>query len=143
MSRHRLQFPAVFRVFAVAWLFVWLTAQTLCVHHCAALSFAKQIGGSECCAKKPSDSSKAPVGSGSISCGGLKTVKFEAKTGLSEVAAVIHPPILPVFVLTLPEVPADSAFTDYVRALPRADFVFRPEVSLGAALRSHAPPALA
>ena len=143
MNRRPAKLSVASRVFAVAWLFVWLTAQTLCVHHCAALSFAKQNGGSECCAKKSSDTSKAPTGTGSISCGGLKTVKLETKTGLSEVAVVMLPPSLPVFVLTLPEIPAGPAFADYVRALPRVDFVFRPEVSLGAALRSHAPPALA
>ena len=142
MNHRPAKLPVASRVFAVAWLFVWLTAQTLCVHHCASLTFAKN-SDSACCAKKSSDPSKAPTGTGSISCGGLKTVKLETKTGLSEVAVVMLPPSLPVFVLTLPEIPADSAFADYVRALPRVDFVFRPEVSLGAALRSHAPPALA
>ena len=73
----------------------------------------------------------------------LKTVKLETKTGFPEVAAVKLPPSLPVVLPTLPEVPTRSAFADYVRARPRADFAFRPEVSLGAALRSHAPPALA
>ncbi len=133
---------AAARMFAVAWLFVWLAAQTMCVHQCAALTFGKN-GGRECCAKKSSDSPKAAGGGGSAFCVGLKSVKFESKTGMSGVSAVMLPPSLPVFVLTLPYLPADSALADHVRALPRADFVFRPEVSLGAALRSHAPPALA
>ena len=142
MRPHRTQLPIVFRLFAVAWLLVWLTAQTLCVQHCALRTFAK-AGGHECCTKKASDSSKTPASAPSIACGGLKVAKLDSKTSLSERSPLILLTVMPVFVLRFPEVSADSVFADYVRALPRADFVFRPEVSLGAALRCHAPPALA
>lgn len=141
MRSHRIQLPVVSRFFAVAWLLVWLTAQTLCVQHCALRTFAK-AGGHECCTKKASDSSKPPASAPSISCAGLKAAKLDSKTGLSERAPLIRSTVMREFVFKLPEVPADSGFADYVRALPRADFVFRPEVSLGAALRSHAPPAV-
>ena len=127
------------RVFAVAWLFVWLTAQTLCVHHCASLAVAKSNGGG-CCAKK---APKAATDSGDFPCSSLKTVKLEPKAVMAEFTTVNVVPFQPDFVLPLPATHLDPSLAHYVRALPRADSVFEPKVSLGAALRSLAPPALA
>ncbi len=129
------------RVFAVAWLSVWLTAQTLCVHHCAALALAKSDGGG-CCAKKAPDAAKKGADNSFFPCSSLKTVKLEAKAVLADFAPVALVPSQPNFVLSLPATNLNSSLAHYVRSLPRADFVFRPEVSLGAALRSLAPPML-
>lgn len=125
------------RVFAVAWLAVWLTAQTLCVHHCASLALAKSNGGG-CCAKKDTKAADSNL----FPCSDLKIVKLEAKTVMADFTPVVLVPLQPDFVLPLPATNLDSSLAHYVRALPRADFVFRPEVSLGAALRSLAPPVL-
>lgn len=130
------------RVFAVAWLSVWLTAQTLCVHHCAALVLAKSDGGG-CCAKKAPDAAKKGADSSFFPCSGLKTVKLEAKAVMADFAPEVLRPSQPDFVLALPATNLFSPLAHYVRVLPRADFVFRPEVCLGAALRSLAPPVLA
>lgn len=130
------------RVFAVAWLFVWLTAQTLCVHHCASLALAKSDGGG-CCSKKASDAAKKGADSSFFPCSSLKTVKLEAKAIMADFAPIVLDPFQPNFVLALPATKLNSSPAHYVCSLPRADFVFRPEVSLGAALRSLAPPVLA
>lgn len=129
------------RVFAVAWLSVWLTAQTLCVHHCASLALGKSNGGG-CCANKAPEAAKKAADSSFFPCSGLKTVKLEAKAVMADFAPVVLLPFQPDFVLALPATNLDSSLAHYVRSLPRADFVFRPEVSLGAALRSLAPPVL-
>lgn len=130
------------RVFAVAWLAVWLTAQTLCVHHCASLALAKSNGGG-CCAKKDTNAAKKAADSNFFPCSDLKTVKLEAKAVMADFTPVVLVQFQPDFVLPLPATNLDSSLANYVRALPRSDFVFRPEVSLGAALRSLAPPVLA
>ena len=130
------------RVFAVAWLAVWLTAQTLCVHHCASLTLGKSNGGG-CCAKKAPDAPKKAVDGSFSPCSGLKTVKLEAKAVMADFTPVVLVPFQPDFVLPLPATNLDSSVAHYSRARPRADFVFQPEVSLGAALRSLAPPVLA
>ncbi|MFO1452704.1 MAG: hypothetical protein U1F61_31345 [Opitutaceae bacterium] len=69
-------------------------------------------------------------------------MKLESGAGLANVAPVFLLPLQPDFVLALPATNPDSSLDRYVRSLPRADFVFRPEVSLGAAFRSLAPPML-
>lgn len=140
LATFRLSFAG--RVFALAWLSVWLMAQTLCVHHCASLALAKG-GGGECCAKKGSGAAKKAADSKFFPCSDLKTVKLEPKAVMADFTPVVLVPFQPDFILPLPATNLDPSLAHYVRALPRADFVFRPEVSLGAALRSLAPPALA
>lgn len=123
-------------------MFLWLLGQTLCLQHCAKLTFAK--GGQECCAKKSDGQSKASAGGGRMLCGSLKMAKLETKTLLPEAAASLPlPPFAPVAFLVLPDTSVDLGLPVCLRSLPRADFVFLPEVSLGAALRSLAPPVLA
>ena len=139
MKLAALRFSLVGRVFAVAWLSVWLTAQTLCVHHCASLALAKSDDGG-CCAKKAPDAAKKGADNSFFPCTGLKTVKLEAKAVMADFAPVVLDQ--PNFVFALPATNLDASLAHCIRSLPRADFVFRPEVSLGAALRSLAPPVL-
>lgn len=120
-------------------MFVWLLGQTLCLQHCAKLTFAK--AGHECCAKKSEGQSKAP--GGKMLCGSLKMAKLETKTLLPEAATLPPPPFAPVAFLLLPDTTVGLGLQVHLRTLPRVDFVFLPEVSLGAALRSLAPPTLA
>lgn len=140
MTRRQKYSPA-FRLTAAVAMFVWLLGQTLCLQHCARLVFAN--GGQECCAKKSEGQSKAPAGGGKMLCGSLKMAKLETKTLLPDVAALPLPPFVPVAFLVLPDTSPDLSLPVTFRTLPRVDFVFLPEVSLGAALRSLAPPALA
>lgn len=143
MNHRHTKLPVIARVFAAAWLLVWLTAQTICVHHCASMAFAQGKAAGGCCAKKSSDSAKGSSSSGAVVCGGLKTVKLESKTELSVSAAVVVTTVKLVLTLPLPEPHLDSFVLRPRRAVPRVDWVFLPEVSLGAAFRALAPPALA
>lgn len=76
-------------------------------------------------------------------CGSLKMAKLEAKTLVPEAVTVPLDIFAPAAVLALPDTSVDSGLQVNLRTLPRVDFVFRPEVSLGAAFRSLAPPVLA
>ena len=140
MTRRQPNSSAVSLTAAVA-MFLWLLGQTLCLQHCARLTFAK--GGQDCCAKKSEGHSKRPAGEGKMTCGSLKIAKLETKTLVSEVAALPVPLLAPAAFLVLRDTTADLGLQVHLRTLPRADFVFLPEVSLGAALRSLAPPARA
>ena len=71
-------------------------------------------------------------------CGTVKLAKLESKTLLPEMEA--RPLFTTVVFLVLPDTDTGLSLTDTFRGLPRVDFVFRPEVCLGAALRSLAPP---
>jgi len=117
MNHRPAKHSVAFRVFAVTWLFVWLMAQTLCVHHCASFTFAK-TGGSECCAKRASDSSKAPTGTTSIPCGGLKSAKLESNPSLLSGAAAMLPPASPVVVFTLPIAPTTLSLLNIFAVFP-------------------------
>lgn len=122
-------------------MFAWLLGQTICLRHCAELTFAK--GGMDCCAKKAEGQTKSPAGSGRMICGSLKMAKLETKTLLPEGAVLPVPFLAPAAFLVLPDTSVDGGLLVYLRTLPRVDFVFLPEVSLGAALRGLAPPAMA
>ena len=130
-----------FRLAAVVAVFFWLLGQTLCLQHCARQAFAK--GTHACCARKAAQPDKAPAGGGTMLCGSLKLAKLETKTSLSEVATLPPPSFNPVVLFVLPEAAIELGGPFSRRARPRVDWVFLPEVSLGAALRSLAPPALA
>ena len=137
MTRRQKYSPA-FRLTALVAMFVWLLGQTLCLQHCANLTFAK--GGQECCAKNSEGQSKSPGGGGKMLCGSLKMAKLETKTLLTEAAPLPFPTFAPVAFLVLPDTSPDLGLPVTFRTLARVDFVFLPEVSLGAALRSLAPP---
>ena len=112
----------------------------------AFLALVEAVGkgsGGGCCAKKAPDAPKKAVDGSFFPCSGLKTVKLEAKAVMADFTPVVLVPFQPDFVLPLPATNLDSSVAHYSRARPRADFVFQPEVSLGAALRSLAPPVLA
>jgi hypothetical protein len=127
------------RVFSVVWLLVWLTAQTLCVYHCASVAVsAEEEAG--CCAKKSSAHSTSDPDSGMTDCGGLKTVMLQTNASLSQIALAVSEVSL-VSAFALPEPRPNEILLGSFRGVPRVDWVFEPEISLGAALRAHAPPA--
>lgn len=118
-----------------------MIAQGLCVRHCAVSDHATSTGTS-CCAGKSHASSDIPADRGSTSCGGLKAVQFDSKTGMDGGLVATVAPAVVLFVLPDLEESPDSVGSEFLRTRPRADFVFVPEHSLGAALRSTAPPTL-
>lgn len=130
------------RLMGAAWLFVWITAHAMCVGHCTGLGSAKK-GGHDCCTASQSGSSKTSESGAKSLCGELKLATLEKKSTLGEPAAFVVPVPLALIPYLLAEIPADSCTAAFLRSAPRPDFVFRPEVCLGAALRSLAPPSLA
>ena len=136
-----LEHSAAFRLTAVVALFVWLLGQTLCLQHCAKLTFAK--GGQECCAQKGDGQTKSPAGGSKTLCGSLKLAKLETNQSLHNVATLPPPSFVPIAFLVVPRNALDVRLPACLRTLPRADWVFLPKMSFGAALRSLAPPALA
>lgn len=128
------------RLTVVMVMFIWLLGQTFCLQHCAKLAFTK--GAHACCAKKTSDQTKSSSGEGKMLCGSLKLAKLETKTSLPEFATLPPSSITPVALFVLTEITVDLGLPISFRTRPRVDWVFLPEVSLGAALRSLAPPAL-
>ena len=143
-------FSPLRRSFAAAALVVWVVAQAFCFAHCnfgvshgdsesasclgPAPSQAHHEGGGSCC---PTQGDKQ----GGIVCTSLKS----ALTG-SGSTALVQPDLhllyeLAPFALALDAMATKPAGLCFRQAQPR-DWVFTPEVCLGPAHRSHAPPFL-
>jgi hypothetical protein len=75
-------------------------------------------------------------------CGTLKSARMEATTSLSLPPETLLLTDGPVVWLIPVVARADLDLSTLLRQVPRVDFVFLPEVSLGAALRGLAPPSL-
>jgi hypothetical protein len=135
------------RLMAVVSLVLWLAASGICSVECAG-GFQHCAGGAHSCCHCQSVSttgqsrgSEPPHSHDSSICISLHSLYAPAAS-----VPVTRPDAAPAFVLhfistaDLAEVAA--AKVPASRQLQPADPLFRPEVSLGAASRSHAPPAL-
>jgi hypothetical protein len=142
MAMRPMKNSPLLRLMAAAWLVVWITAHAMFVGHCTGLGSAKK-GGHDCCTASQSGSSKTSESGAKSLCGELKLATLEKKSALDEPVAFVAAVPLPLIPSLLAEIPADSSTAAFLRTAPRSDFVFRPEVCLGAALRSLAPPSLA
>ena len=139
---------SIFRFVAVAWMFVWIAVQAACVQHCSAQAFgasrtASAAGVHGCCAKKAAEKSSqptAPNAPGSSCCSLSKALKAESIDPDQALTAAL------LFAVPTPQMPnLASTFVvvspaHFQRCCARWDWVFLPEVSLGAALRGLAPP---
>jgi len=134
------------RLMAVVSLLLWLAASGICSVECAG-GFQHCAGAHSCCHCQSFTGTGQPRGSepqhshdNSI-CISLHSLYAPAAS-----MSVTRPDAAPVFVLNsismadLAQVTAGEVLAS--RQLKSADPLFRPEVSLGAASRSHAPPAL-
>jgi hypothetical protein len=114
-----------------------MTAQLLCAAHCSGLGQPPAAKHS-CCPETTGHDDSSGTASG---CPELKFAKTEAlelaRAPLPSLRAV-EPLLRPVLIVTEPAPRPSAAGV----APPRRDFVFVPETSLGAALRSLAPPAV-
>ncbi len=143
-------FSPLFRSFATGTLLVWVAAQVLCFAHC---NFGVGQGSSEqssCHASAPAPAhhdgceSSAPApkhSSGSVVCSTLKS----ALVGDGSVA-LVHPDFQLLYTLApvalmLDLTAAEATSSSSRQAKPR-DWVFTPEMCLGPALHSLAPPFL-
>lgn len=129
----------VFRFTAAVAMLVWLIGQTLCLHHCAQLTFAK--GMNSCCAKKENGSRPSSQEKDKLPCGSLKLAKLESKPSLSATTPPSPSAFGPAPVLVLRHAVGDRQSPDFDRTRPRMDWIFRPKMSLGPVLCGLAPPA--
>jgi len=133
------------RLTAALLMFVWTSAQALCIQHCqghgpAAASVVGAVHGHGCCSAKAADSSGSPKSAPAAEGCAMRAVVQDS--GLSEGVPVAWIPSgLPSDAwLSVTVTPAKPAGWNSPNLLPRLDAVFVPEVSLGAAARAHAPP---
>jgi hypothetical protein len=138
------------RPFAAAALFVWLVAQVLCTAHC---NFGFGYGHSEkasCHGSAPAQAhhddgnshGPAPKGSSTgAACLTLKSALYDTNA-----SALVKPEFQLLDTLPEFEPAVEATQTHLVAALSRQarprDWVFTPEVCLGPAFRSNAPPSL-
>lgn len=131
------------RFFAAVALVAWLGALWLCSSECAAEEphsnpgHHEQAASSQHASGEPADSD-GHEGHSDFFCDSVKSV-FHARTG----DLVPKPDFGPALILSIPApvapVPAESE-TPVSRQAKPWFWVFTPEVCLGPALRSHAPP---
>lgn len=134
-----------FRLLAVVATLLWLLAQSWCFQHCARYRFTR--GSGACCLKSSGERGQKSERDGQMRCGSLKLARVEASAALPllpDPGIASEPSLLgdrASMVATVST--ADLELAVQVRGVPRMDFVFQPEVCLGAALRSLAPPTVA
>ena len=142
MRSRQTTFSPLLRSVAAGALLVWVAAQVLCFAHC---QFGVGHGGSEppsCHAPAPTPS---PHDNGDSSAGITCSTLKSALPG-SGSAVLVQPEFpqlytLAPFALSL-DVTATEPTACFFRQAKTLDWVFTPEVSLGPAHRSHAPPFL-
>jgi hypothetical protein len=149
MRSRQTTFSPLLRFFAAGALLVWVAAQVLCFAHC---NFGVGHGDSEqpsCHASTPSQAhhedgdSSSPVHHDSYpnaACSTLKSALVGSGSG-----ALVHPDFhllytLAPVALMLDMTAAEPTSPSSSRQAKNRDWVFTPEVSLGPAHRSHAPP---
>lgn len=154
MLRHQRQLSLCLRLVAAVTLVGWLGASAFCTLAGSGFLTAQSFGSAQetcaeahkCakhCENKPSSSpSKPACPPGGNACDVLKT----AVPG-SPAAELIAPTLpllytLPLVALAL-DLRLDQPTASIFRQARLRDWVFTPEVSLGPAFRSHAPPSLA
>jgi hypothetical protein len=148
MTLRQTQFSPVLRSFAAATLLVWLSAQVFCAEICFSGSNASDAESSHCHAEaadshhRDGDSSEPshPCPCGSVSCLTLKQALLTSKA-----PAAFHPALVPLYTLSalvLPLETADARIHATFRQTKPRDWVFTPEVCLGPAFHSLAPPSL-
>lgn len=139
----------LFRSFAVGVLLLWVAAQALCFGHCnfgvrvtvaemTATSHApaqKPVSESHSCCPKPGNAADGSV------CATLKSALVD-----NDPSGTTQPNLSPLYTLALfsivLETTASAPSAPIFRPAEKHDWVFTPEVCLGPAFRSLAPPAL-
>ena len=150
MRLRQTTFSPLLRSFAAEALLVWVAAQVFCFAHC---NFGVGHGSSEqpsCHASAPSQThhedgdSSGPAhhdASGSAACATLKSALVGSGS-----AALVQPDFRLLYTLAPVVLTFDMNVTeptaDFFRQAKAHDWVFTPEVCLGPAHRSHAPPYL-
>lgn len=137
------------RLWALATLVLWLSALTTSmacgpVESGAATKVAHSVCGSDACGKRCHSDADSPLPlcpPNDSSCVTLKTALFTGKAQPLPQPELQLLYLLP-FIVTSLDTGFDVAEPAVFRHVPLRDWTLRPEVSLGPASRSHAPPAL-
>ena len=142
------------RSLAAAALAIWIAAVALCTAHCTGFSIAGHDDAAKpsCHANNSAETTHHENGdsndaehcpSSTLGCAALQSAWLGGKavTGIQPPTHVLY--LIAPTALALDATPAaDTSSLIFRQATPR-DWVFTPEVSLGPAFRSLAPPALA
>ena len=137
------------RSFAAVTLLVWVAALVFCAELCSSSGSAADSESTHCHAEAADahhghdDSSSSP--SHHAPCGSASCLTLKQALVTSKAAPDFHPPLhliynLPSFAVTLDAV--ETAIQHSFRQAKPRDWVLTPEVCLGPALRSLAPPSL-
>ncbi len=153
MHSHEKSLSPLFRSVAGGVLVAWIAAFSLCTAHCSGFlsDDGHEDGGKPSCHDTGStktthhddgdskDSEHCP--SATLGCAALQSAWMSGKavTGIQAPTHVLY--LLAPLTLALNATPDDSVTLAFRQATPR-DWVFTPEVCLGPAFRSLAPPVL-
>lgn len=152
MISRQTQLRPLLRCFAAATLLLWIVAQACCFAHC---TFGVSLGGSGKSSCHDSALTKDQPDEGGGSCcpknrdrstGVICATMMKAALAGSGSVELVQPDVhllyaLAPFVLAL-NVTVNEPTTVFFRQATPSDWVFTPELSLGPAHRSHAPPFL-
>ena len=146
MRSRQTKLRPVLRWLAVLTLLVWTGAQALCQTHCSSSACSDESGEANCQADKPSDAHHGDENSPGHQDGSADASCDTLKSALSSNAA--SPLVTPEFSILYTLVPTALAMdvtaiepsVSFLRQADRRDRLLTPEVFLGPAFRSHAPP---
>jgi len=137
------------RSFAAVTLLVWVAALVFCAELCSSSGSAADSESTHCHAEAADahhghdDSSSSPSHHGP--CGSASCLTLKQALIITKAASDFRPPLLLIYNLSAFEVTFDAVEAatqhSFRQARPR-DWVFTPEVCLGPAFRSLAPPSL-
>ena len=146
MRSRQTKLRPVLRWLAVLTLLVWTGAQALCQTHCSSSACSDESGEANCQADKPSDAHHGDENSPGHQDGTADASCDTLKSALSSNAA--SPLVTPEFSILYTLVPTALAMdataiepsVSFLRQADRRNRLLTPEVFLGPAFRSHAPP---
>lgn len=148
MSSRRTKLRPLLRWLAVLTLLVWTGAQALCQTHCSSSACHEESGEANCPAEKASDSHHGDENSPDHQDGSADASCDTLKSALSGNAAspLVTPEFSLLYALAPTALTLDATAIEpsacILRQADRRDRLRTPEVFLGAAFRSLAPPVL-
>ena len=145
MRRHTSISPSM-RVIAAVVLVCWSVALAICWHHCATGACSKQASSGEqpsCHGHSASEDQGTPSSSDSAENACFAKKPFASHLDVAHAdSPLLHLAYISALLVVDYELQNSTTTVEFRPATPR-DWVFTPEVCLGPAFRSLAPPALA
>ena len=146
MRLHRTRPGPLFRSFAAATLLLWLATQVVCRAHCS-LGFGHGEPEHASChgpaaSQLQHGDGGSPAQEGSSTSALCLTFKTALVNGGSLTLVQPELPVLYLLAPLAPDLTPTEPAISFFRQVQTRDWVFTPEVFLGPAFRSHAPPFL-